>query len=131
MVTQLMALVLLFFKSIAYPRFGLRNIVWQDGNYGESPNETTQSSFYTSAKIELLDNLKAIAGVRLSNWKYETEMGSGNRKFDNQITPYFGMIYDFDQNHSVYASYTDIFNPQRALLHKAILEGFFSNIISR
>lgn len=90
----------------------LRNIVWQDGNYGESPNETTQSSFYTSAKIELLDNLKAIAGVRLSNWKYETETGSGNRKFDNQVTPYFGMIYDFAQNHSVYASYTDIFNPQ-------------------
>lgn len=90
----------------------LKDVIWQDGTYAGYPNETTQSSFYTSGKIELLENLKAIAGVRLSNWKYETETGSGNRKFDNQVTPYFGMIYDFAQNHSVYASYTDIFNPQ-------------------
>lgn len=75
-------------------------------------NETTQSSAYISGKFQILDPLKVIAGTRLSNWKYESANGVGNREFNNEITPYIGAIYDFAKDHSVYVSYTDIFKPQ-------------------
>lgn len=29
-----------------------------------------------------------------------------------EITPYVGLIYDIDNNHSIYTSYTSIFKPQ-------------------
>lgn len=56
--------------------------------------------------------MKIIAGARLSNWKYKSENDKGNREFNNELAPYIGAIYDFTQDHSVYASYTEIFKPQ-------------------
>lgn len=75
-------------------------------------NETTQSGIYIAGKFQVLDALKMVAGARLSNWEFEASDNVGNRKFNNELTPYFGVIYDFAQDHSVYASYTDIFKPQ-------------------
>ncbi|MEI1718297.1 TonB-dependent siderophore receptor [Acinetobacter baumannii] len=77
-------------------------------------NETTQTAAYISGKFQILDPLKIVAGTRLSNWEYKSKDGKGNRKFTNEVTPYFGVIYDFAKNHSLYASYTDIFKPQNA-----------------
>lgn len=91
----------------------LQDLEWQPGTYSGYPQSTTQSAFYISGKFQILDSLKTIAGVRLSNWKFENlATGSGDREFNNEVTPYFGVIYDFAPNHSVYASYTDIFKPQ-------------------
>lgn len=75
-------------------------------------NETTQTAAYIAGKFQILDPLKIIAGVRLSNWKYKSENDKGNREFNNELAPYIGAIYDFAQDHSVYASYTEIFKPQ-------------------
>ncbi|MFT4021222.1 MAG: TonB-dependent receptor plug domain-containing protein, partial [Acinetobacter sp.] len=47
-----------------------QEIPWQTNIYAGYPNETTQSSFYLSGKFQLLDNVKVITGVRLSNWEY-------------------------------------------------------------
>ncbi|MCH7315028.1 TonB-dependent receptor [Acinetobacter sp. ANC 3882] len=81
--------------------------------YKRSPaNKVTQNATYFAGKFSLLESLKLIAGTRLSNWKYEQDNNVGNREFNNQLTPYFGVIYDLNQNHSIYASYTDIFSPQ-------------------
>lgn len=33
-------------------------------------------------------------------------------KVSNEITPYAGLVYDLDAHHSVYASWTSIFQPQ-------------------
>ncbi|WP_227555656.1 TonB-dependent siderophore receptor [Acinetobacter courvalinii] len=75
-------------------------------------NETTQTAAYVAGKFQILDPLKIIAGARLSNWEYKSENGVGNREFNNEFTPYIGAIYDFARDHSVYASYTEIFKPQ-------------------
>lgn len=75
-------------------------------------NVTTQSAAYIAGKFHLFDPLKLVAGARLSNWKFESDSGNGNRKFDHEFTPYIGLIYDFAQDHSWYASYTNIFKPQ-------------------
>ncbi|GAA5016425.1 TonB-dependent siderophore receptor [Acinetobacter puyangensis] len=75
-------------------------------------NETAQTAGYVAGKFTILEPLKVVIGTRLTNWKYEQEDGVGNREFKNQLTPYFGIVYELNQNHSLYASYTDIFNPQ-------------------
>ncbi|MFP5065594.1 TonB-dependent siderophore receptor [Acinetobacter pittii] len=75
-------------------------------------NETTQTAAYIAGKFQILDPLKIIAGARLSNWEYKSENDKGNREFNNELAPYIGAIYDFSQDHSVYASYTEIFKPQ-------------------
>jgi outer membrane receptor for ferric coprogen and ferric-rhodotorulic acid len=76
------------------------------------PSKTIQKGVYIAGKISLMDDLKLITGARLSSWEYEANNGDGNREFNNEITPYVGLIYDIDENHSVYTSYTSIFKPQ-------------------
>ncbi|ONG41693.1 TonB-dependent receptor [Alkanindiges hydrocarboniclasticus] len=75
-------------------------------------NETTQTGVYLAGKFQVLDALKVVAGARLSDWEFTAEDGKGNREFTNELTPYFGVIYDVARDHSLYASYTDIFKPQ-------------------
>ncbi|RBQ26512.1 TonB-dependent siderophore receptor [Arcobacter sp. CECT 9188] len=82
-------------------------------NQNSIPTKTTQIGTYIAGKISLMENLKLIVGARLSNWEYINKTtGSGNREFKNELTPYAGLIYDIDEYHSLYASYTDIFKPQ-------------------
>lgn len=75
-------------------------------------NENTQTAGYIAGKFHILDPLKAVAGLRVSNWEYKSEMRTTDRKFENQLTPYAGLIFDFAPNYSWYASYTSIFKPQ-------------------
>ncbi|RXK13248.1 TonB-dependent siderophore receptor [Halarcobacter mediterraneus] len=83
-----------------------------DYSYPTTPDDTIQTGTYLVGKFSLMEQLKLIAGVRLTNWKYENDEGNGNREFKNEVTPYVGLIYDLNENHSIYASYTDIFKPQ-------------------
>ncbi|MDN5078134.1 TonB-dependent siderophore receptor [Aliarcobacter butzleri] len=75
-------------------------------------NSTTQKAVYLAGKFSLIEDLKLISGVRVSSWEYNAANGVGNREFDNEVTPYVGLIYDLDDNHSIYTSYTSIFKPQ-------------------
>ena len=79
----------------------------------EQPSDITQKAIYLSGKFSMTQDLKLIAGARLSSWKHQSEDSSvETRKFDNELTPYVGLVYDIDENHTVYTSYTSIFNPQ-------------------
>lgn len=78
---------------------------------------TEQSGFYAATRFQILDNLKLIAGGRLSNWKREEEVATYTPvaftlKESNVFTPYVGLIYDFNDTLSAYVSYTSIFDPQ-------------------
>ncbi|MFW2605254.1 TonB-dependent siderophore receptor [Aliarcobacter butzleri] len=78
-----------------------------------SPNgETTQKAYYLASRISLMEDLKLIAGLRVSSW--ESDVSNFDREFDNEFVPYVGLVYDLDENHSIYASYTSIFQPQFA-----------------
>lgn len=78
--------------------------------------DTQQTAFYLTGKFEIVDDLKLILGGRLTNWEYERYTYSNNTttKYDvkNEFTPFVGLVYDINENHSAYASYTDIFKPQ-------------------
>jgi outer membrane receptor for ferric coprogen and ferric-rhodotorulic acid len=74
--------------------------------------ETRQHGAWGVARLNIADPLKLIIGTRLS-W-YEFRNSSGVKTMDESavLSPYAGIIYDLDQQYSVYASYSDIFNPQ-------------------
>jgi outer membrane receptor for ferric coprogen and ferric-rhodotorulic acid len=78
---------------------------------------TEQSAIYAATRFQILDNLKLIAGGRLSNWKREEEVAmytpaAFTLKESNVFTPYLGLIYDINDTLSAYVSYTSIFDPQ-------------------
>ena len=83
-------------------------------------DKVDQEGLYLTTRWNLADPLKVILGARLDwydataiydqiNDQYYT---SGKTKVVRNVTRYAGVIYDLDDNHSVYASYTDIFQPQ-------------------
>ncbi|RYF83941.1 MAG: TonB-dependent siderophore receptor [Comamonadaceae bacterium] len=78
-------------------------------------NTVRQKSVYAATRINATDRLKFVAGARV-NW-YDHDQHSGFGKdfsTDREVTPYFGAIFDLNDNHSVYASWTEIFAPQSA-----------------
>ena len=84
-----------------------------DVPYIVKPEQIEQKAVYLASKLSLTEKLKFIAGARVSTWEYSsTDTTKKTRKFDNQITPYIGLVYDVNENHSLYTSYTSIFNPQ-------------------
>lgn len=86
--------------------------------YGMSDKGTTkQSAVYAATRLQLLDQLKLIAGGRLSNWTRDEEVAvytptAFTLKESNVFTPYVGLIYDLNDTLSAYVSYTSIFDPQ-------------------
>ncbi|MEG0632412.1 MAG: TonB-dependent siderophore receptor [Pseudomonas sp.] len=83
-------------------------------------DKVDQEGLYLTTRWNLADPLKVILGARLdwydaasiydqTNDQYYT---SGKTKEVRHVTRYAGVIYDLDDNHSAYASYTDIFQPQ-------------------
>ncbi|QNI04459.1 TonB-dependent siderophore receptor [Halomonas sp. SH5A2] len=73
-----------------------------------------ERSFYSAAKLDLADRWTAVTGARLSWTDANGEQygSSQDTNVDNELTPYAGLIYDVTDQASLYASYTEIFNPQ-------------------
>ncbi|WP_417565838.1 TonB-dependent siderophore receptor [Marinobacter sp.] len=94
-----------------------------DGNYprptfdnGVAGSDWTdrETATYAAARWSLTDSLTAITGVRLT-WLDSEGISYGatkNTRYHAVETPYAGLIYDLNRDHSVYASYTEIFTPQ-------------------
>lgn len=96
-----------------------------DGNWpmpdwdsrSESVNLTdTERALFAATRLSLTDRLSAVVGTRFSNWKSKgTSYGTAiNYESGNVWTPYAGLLYDINDNHTVYASYADIFKAQNA-----------------
>ncbi|MBY6310574.1 TonB-dependent siderophore receptor [Alcaligenes faecalis] len=85
---------------------------------------TKQSGIYTAARLSLADPLTLIVGGRWSWWDYSSDStnlltgantASSSYKVSGEFTPYAGLIFDLNDNYSLYASYTDVFRPQNAI----------------
>ncbi|MCH1919588.1 TonB-dependent siderophore receptor [Shewanella sp. A3A] len=98
---------------------------WQHGNTFAEPNwvatashdqntEIEQKGFYAATRLSITDELKVIAGGRISSWNREGIEWSIAQNYgdDGVFVPYFGALYDLNEQHRIYASYTEIFNPQ-------------------
>jgi len=76
-----------------------------------------QKSAYLTSRFSLADPLHLILGGRLDWYTYDAQSNFGkvDYKVTRNATKYAGLIYDLNDNHSVYVSYTDIFKPQNYL----------------
>ena len=100
----------------------------QTGYYPEVPLVPTgsgstindwQSGLYAATRLNPMDGVSVILGARLSNWKTRTDRFDAagvvtrgeTSKESSVISPYAGVVVDITDNLSVYASYTDIFQP--------------------
>ncbi|MBO9547865.1 TonB-dependent siderophore receptor [Pseudomonas sp.] len=79
---------------------------------GNQREVTTQEGVYITTRLNLADPLKLILGGRLDWYDYDNRDGDGDYKVTRNVTKYAGLIYDLDDHHSVYVSYSDIFTPQ-------------------
>lgn len=69
---------------------------------------------FAATRLNLSDRIKFIAGTRFANWKREEISYGAHQKFasGNIWLPYAGILFDLNDNHTAYASYTDIFKAQ-------------------
>ncbi|MCO8171479.1 TonB-dependent siderophore receptor [Pseudomonas sp. 21LCFQ02] len=80
-----------------------------------------QHGLFAATRLNLADSLKLILGSRVS-W-YENKSFTlndfgytpANYSVKGEVVPYVGLVYDFNDTYSAYASYTEIFNPQSAV----------------
>lgn len=85
-------------------------------------SDSEENGVYLTSRFSLTDTLKLIVGGRL-DW-YESEnttyyYGAADPetrdKVPRHLTRYAGLIYDLGEHHSLYASFTDIYQPQGVL----------------
>ena len=91
---------------------------------GSAPNEgwpafepseassTRQKAVYTASRFSLADPLTLIMGARYTEWDGMTLFRSLDSQSKYEVTPYGGVVFDFNDTYSAFASYTEIFEPQ-------------------
>jgi outer membrane receptor for ferric coprogen and ferric-rhodotorulic acid len=86
-----------------------------------SRTDTSQHGVYASGRFSITDPLKLILGARMSWYQTRTDTAKllldvstagPNVRYDREVTPYAGLVYDLNRTYSLYASYADIFTPQ-------------------
>ncbi|HCN47194.1 MAG TPA: hypothetical protein DIT18_17305 [Pseudomonas sp.] len=104
------------------------NVFLWDG-YGDTPRdfewwstfdiEARQKVGFAATILKPTDALAVILGARIVDYKWDIDtINAIGRRLpasatnSSEIVPYAGITYDLDANHTVYASYTDIFKPQ-------------------
>lgn len=94
-----------------------------DLDYWRQKRNSELKSFYLTSRFSLADPLTLILGGRLDWYDYDVDThfagvrtsSSTDYKVTRNLTRYAGMVYDLDEHHSVYVSYTDVFTPQAEL----------------
>ena len=83
------------------------------GAYQASHQTDRLSRFYAAAHFSVTDPFKVVAGFNALSLKSKGySYGSDTARDEQKVSPYLGGVYDLNDNVSLYASYTDIFNPQ-------------------
>lgn len=79
--------------------------------------ETEQEGYYAATRFLITDELKLIAGGRISNWErrgLNWSTAPENYGDNNVLVHYVGLMYQLTPEHNLYASQTEIFKPQQA-----------------
>lgn len=93
------------------------------------PNKQTQYGLYSTLRLQLADPLHLIVGARVQRYKFDqvySELNGTTGAWDvasnvsvrepTKVVPYGGVVYDLNDEWSVYASYSEIFKPQQNML---------------
>lgn len=76
---------------------------------------TQQDAAYVTTRLNLAEQWKLILGGRLDWYDYDNYRNTSDYKVVRNVTRYAGLIYDINDQHSLYASFTDIFSPQSSI----------------
>lgn len=83
---------------------------------GATSSTSTTDGIYAVGRFSVADPLKVILGARVSSVTSESKNHltgvKAKAEEKNEFTPYGGIVYDFAEHWSAYASYADIFRPQ-------------------
>lgn len=77
---------------------------------GREHQRLRQLGVYAATRLRVSDDLALILGSRVTNWK--DHLNAAKRAENGVFTPYLGLVFDINDNVSIYSSYTEIFNPQ-------------------
>ncbi|MGK5011710.1 TonB-dependent siderophore receptor [Janthinobacterium sp. MDB2-8] len=84
--------------------------------------KTDEKGIYAAGNFSLADPLRLVLGGRfgwyaqdVTGWYATNPTWRRDLTENAKFTPYAGLVYDLDQHHSVYASGTQIFQPQSVL----------------
>ncbi|MFV0453824.1 MAG: TonB-dependent siderophore receptor [Pseudomonas sp.] len=124
------------------PGYSLRSVIsvpdasnWVDDTPGPSFNRSGKSTSheyqygaYLSTRLNLTDATSLLLGGRVTNWKqnndstsYTTGIKSKEGSRESGIfVPYAGLVHALNETWSVYASYTQIFQPQDSFVQDYI-----------
>ena len=121
----------------SWSRSQLEDISWYDsstgtalppleqwtGNYPQPLNDAgtngsdftdRMQSYYGAARWSLSDSLSLITGARVVDVQSRGGSYGADKttQYSGEVVPYAGLVYDLTEQYSVYASYTEIFDPQ-------------------
>ncbi|UVM57943.1 TonB-dependent receptor [Pseudomonas sp. B21-012] len=84
------------------------------GSLTPSRHVRKDKGIYAATRLNPLDDLHVILGSRLSWVDYDTQGPWETDRFkeNRKVIPYGGIVYDVNDNTSVYASYTEIYKMQ-------------------
>ncbi|MES1946930.1 TonB-dependent siderophore receptor [Salinisphaera sp. C84B14] len=82
-----------------------------------SRGETRQTSAFVASFLEASDRLDLLLGARVTNYSTDQfNFGTTNDfEHNGEFTPYAGLLYVLTDDYSLYANYTEIFQPQSEL----------------
>ncbi len=91
----------------------------RDGVSGYSLSRTRtqldEQGLYGKVTLRPYSPLAVILGARVSRFSVDSEdkiNGGSSDMQDTAVTPYGGIVFDLDADHSLYASYSKVFEPQ-------------------
>lgn len=83
--------------------------------YKNDDYKIKEKAIYGSTHLQMTDELGVVLGARVSDYKLNGLMSERqhNIEHSSEWTPFIGATYQLTENASIFASYTDIFQPQR------------------
>ncbi|MFC6632405.1 TonB-dependent siderophore receptor [Microbulbifer taiwanensis] len=86
---------------------------WGENNV-DIDQTTEQFGVYAATRLSVTDAFKVILGGRVADWEQSGLYYGTPQEFGDEevFIPYAGAVYAIDDQHSVYASYAEIFQPQ-------------------
>ncbi|MGY8819613.1 MAG: TonB-dependent siderophore receptor [Pseudomonadales bacterium] len=79
-----------------------------------TPTETDEreAGLYAKLTFRPIQRLALIGGARVSSFEGENSSATQDVRESGYVTPYGGLVFDLDDRHSLYASYSQVFKPQ-------------------
>jgi len=89
------------------------DIARPDVRFG-TPTETKEreAGLYAKLTFRPIERLALIGGARVSSYEGENSSAARDVSETGYVTPYGGLVFDLDAQHSLYASYSRVFKPQ-------------------